>query len=891
MLGLGDTNYDKFCNAAIKINRRLKELGARPFHLLGTADEVMGLETVVEPWCEGLWQALADVSENPQEYEMDDPDKVLTPEGIVGGKKKDNQEQPQEKNPSKDQQHLPKSDEQSSNEQTNTVANQTKEADKQTTPVKEQEAPGGIERTSSMGSVERRRRHQNEEADPRKTNREQEPQVNCGISMVQSLIAQRQRQQEATNKKKEQQREKKALQNRDGEGVEIPAGHVAPSVFISTNEDVVKPAPGVQPFEIVFGKDEVRKALNTLKQKKGKVRVPTQTLTVERKEKKQSELDSPIATYMVNSSSYGDGNESQSDDSIDGSIAREGRPAFGAPGTSLENAITVPVKKAEYLTAGGATAERRVVHMELDVSKWKQRAWIPGDAVGIQVPNPRREVENVCKRLGYHPMEPVTICSDSSAPTKSKIDLKGKTLPGQRVEKGQEEVSSESPTPETPSNSASTAVLNKFGALLEGVSGVNVIRDGPESVCEIIAPVSAVFTWCVDILSPPMKQALRLLSSYARSEEEKAVLAYLGSPAGNNAVENFIEKQRLTLLDVLALFPTCQPPVGHLLSVLSPLATRYYSMSNSPLEDDRKITFAFTVVAYECGVANENVESKVVRFGLATTYLEQIAQQFRLIEAPPQRKRVQEVDVRKEVNEDYPHLKIFLRPTRDFTLPGSLKWPLIMIGPGTGVAPFLGYLQHRSAKLKQALNSRSEVCSGTWRGGIDIEGLVDADADDMTSKALPKEVESELQRKHLAGNGGVESASEDLEANPMAAAGEVHLFFGNRSPHIDYLYRSSLKKFSDEQVLTRLYLAWSRHGSRKTYVQNRIRQPSTASEIANLILRRGAYIYVCGDGAQMAKDVHETLAKVLEVYGKVEDPEEYLQEMMNKQRYLRDLWS
>jgi len=71
ILGLGDTNYSKFCSGAKLIDSRLHEVGAAPFYSNGYADDGVGLEEVVEPWRTGLWPAvkvaLAVAGGNPSE--------------------------------------------------------------------------------------------------------------------------------------------------------------------------------------------------------------------------------------------------------------------------------------------------------------------------------------------------------------------------------------------------------------------------------------------------------------------------------------------------------------------------------------------------------------------------------------------------------------------------------------------------------------------------------------------------------------------------------------------------------------------------------------------------------------------------------------------------------
>ena len=81
----------------------------------------------------------------------------------------------------------------------------------------------------------------------------------------------------------------------------------------------------------------------------------------------------------------------------------------------------------------------------------------------------------------------------------------------------------------------------------------------------------------------------------------------------------------------------------------------------------------------------------------------------------------------------------------------------------------------------------------------------------------------------------------------------------------------------------------------KVYVTHHIQQQ--ASDLASLIIEKDAYIYICGDGNSMAKDVHRALVNALQKWG-VEnlaqqdfDAEEYLSQMKLRNRYLLDIWS
>lgn len=161
-------------------------------------------------------------------------------------------------------------------------------------------------------------------------------------------------------------------------------------------------------------------------------------------------------------------------------------------------------------------------------------------------------------------------------------------------------------------------------------------------------------------------------------------------------------------------------------------------------------------------------------------------------------------------------IPLFLQPSPHFTLPSeSQEKPLIMIGPGTGVAPFRGFMQERT-------HSRN------W------------------------------------------------------------LFFGERYEKTDFYYRPFWESLTAAGRL-QIDCAFSRDQEEKLYVQHKML--ARGKELW-MWLEEGAYLYVCGDASEMAKDVDKALHQIVEKEGN-KTPNEakiYIKNLKQLNRYQRDIY-
>jgi geranylgeranyl reductase family protein len=282
------------------------------------------------------------------------------------------------------------------------------------------------------------------------------------------------------------------------------------------------------------------------------------------------------------------------------------------------------------------------------------------------------------------------------------------------------------------------------------------------------------------------------LSDMASDEETKQRLKTIGSDLKAFAAGNELQ-------DLLATFPQLarklepQPLVDH----LHALAPRYYSIGSSQKRNGNHVAITVATVRIALPVGN--------RDGVASTYLNE----------------------RLAIGDS---VGVFVHRNSGFRLPAEGA-ACVMIGAGTGVAPYRAFLQELAIRANGKGVGMAESAGG---------------------------------REHL-------------------------LFFGCRHEKADFLYADEWQEWQEQGAL-KLVSAFSRDQEKKIYVQDRLRENGS---LVWQRMELGDHFYICGDATHMAGDVEKALLEIIMLHGNLAEPEarKYLAVMAGSSRYQKDVWA
>jgi cytochrome P450/NADPH-cytochrome P450 reductase len=219
------------------------------------------------------------------------------------------------------------------------------------------------------------------------------------------------------------------------------------------------------------------------------------------------------------------------------------------------------------------------------------------------------------------------------------------------------------------------SVARRFGFLSADQIRLQV-AEGRRAQLPVGEPVSVgrLLTDFVELQQVATRKQIQIMSEHTRCPVTRPKLsAYVGDDAASaERYRSDILGQRKSVFDLLEEHPACELPFHAYLEMLSLLAPRYYSISSSPSADPSRCSVTVGVVE---GPASSG---RGIYRGICSNFLAS--------------RRAGET------------IQATVRETRaGFRLPDDASVPIIMIGPGTGLAPFRGFLQERAAqKVKGA---------------------------------------------------------------------------------------------------------------------------------------------------------------------------------------------
>lgn len=323
----------------------------------------------------------------------------------------------------------------------------------------------------------------------------------------------------------------------------------------------------------------------------------------------------------------------------------------------------------------------------------------------------------------------------------------------------------------------------------------------------------------LDIMSIPRRSFFAQLAHFTTDEFQKERLVEFTDPEYIDELYDYTTRPRRSILEVLQEFETVKVPWQRICSIIPAIRGRQFSIASAmdpttTIEGPTRVELLIAIVKYRTVI-------KRIRQGVCTRYVAAL-------------KPGQEITVTLQ--------KGGLGVTK-----AEVERPVVMVGPGTGVAPMRSLIH---------------------------------------------------QRKHWH-----EEFGTSMEAND---AKDI-LFFGCRNAEADFFFKDEWQQLKDSGVPLDVFAAASRDQvsyrisynpvaslklaqRHKIYVQDLIRQQS--ARVYEALAKQNGIVYICGSSGKMPQAIREALIEAFQTHGETsrEQAEAYLVGMEKSGRYKQETW-
>ena len=224
-----------------------------------------------------------------------------------------------------------------------------------------------------------------------------------------------------------------------------------------------------------------------------------------------------------------------------------------------------------------------------------------------------------------------------------------------------------------------------------------------------------------------------------------------------NKLSEFLSKN-YNIADFIKEFDSLQLSLQELSEIFPSINPRYYTCASSYNKNNNVIELIITLVSY-LGPQKEK------RYGLTSNYFNDLY-------------------TSKSFTKNDEYVNIIIKDS-DFKLPDNLQTPMLMLCTGSGIAPFISFLQELD--FNKSKNNEMKF--------------------------------------------------------------ETYLIFGSMNKKNDFILEKELDEFKKNGILTEYYTAFSRDQEKKVYVQDILGINFDKDKIENLIVNKGMYVYICGSSS------------------------------------------